>query len=96
MANKQFDLVLLKIGYKSYAMPKSAALHFMDLCAGSDVYEWDHHWQSNGGHEEHAKLLDSTQMPSVSLVGPVQFHQAVENYKQHVEAEKVKKAAKDA
>lgn len=95
MASKQFDLVLLSIGYKRYAMPKAAALHFMDLCAGSDIYEWDHHWKSEGS-EEHAKLLTAEQMPSLSLVGPVQFHQAVENYKQYIEAEKVKKAAKDA
>lgn len=95
MASKQFDLVLLSVGYKRYAVPKAAALHFMDLCAGADVYEWDNHWRSDGS-EEHAKLVSTEHMPTVSLLGPVQFHQAVENYKQYIEAEKAKKAAKDA
>lgn len=90
MANKQFDLVLLRIGYRQYAVPKAAALQFMDLCAGNDVYEWDTHWKNGGGNEEHAKLLNSESMPMVSLLGPVQFHQALENYKAY-EAEKTAK-----
>ena len=96
MANKQqFDLVLLSVGYKRYAVPKAAALYFMDLCAGSDIYEWDNHW-TGGDSEEHAKLVEHSQMPTVALLGPVQFHQALENRKQFVEAEKVRKAAKAA
>jgi len=96
MANKPtFDLVLLRIGYKQYAVPKAAALQFMDLCAGSDVYEWDMHWSSGGGNEEHAWLLDTNSMPTVSLLGPVQFHQAVENRKMFVEAQAAKKAKND-
>jgi len=85
MANKQFDMVLLKVGYKQYVVPKAAALHFMDLCAGNDIYEWDLHWKGSGGNEEHAKLLISDSMPTVSLLGPTQFHQALENYKAYAE-----------
>jgi hypothetical protein len=97
MASKPtFDLVVLRIGYKEYAVPKAAALQFMDLCAGSDVYEWGQHWKGNGeGSEEHAWLLESTAMPSVTLLGPVQFHQAVENRKMFIEAQAAKKAKND-
>jgi len=92
MASKQFDMVLLRVGYRQYAMPKAAALHFMDLCAGNDVYEWDTHWKNGGGNEEHAKLLTSESMPMVSLLGPTQFHQALENYKTYTEEKEKAKA----
>ena len=96
MASKPtFDLVLLRIGYKQYAVPKAAALHFMDLCAGSDVYGWDQHWKGISGTEDHAWLLESTGMPSVALLGPVQFHQALENRKMHLEEQEAKKAKND-
>lgn len=87
--NKGFDLVLITIGYTKYAIPKSAALQFMDLCAGKDMYRVDSHW--NGSESEtHAWLLSTEEMPTISLLGPVQFHAAIEARKAHM-AEKAKK-----
>ena len=92
MATKQqFDYVLLTIGYYKYAIPKEAAFKFLDLCSGADMYQWDHTW--DGSEQVHeARPLTPSEMPTVSLLGPVQFHQALENYKARQERERNEKA----
>lgn len=78
MAKKEFDLVILTIGYEKFAVPKEAALHFLNLCVGSDIYKIENSWES-GGTIMHAILLEQDKMPSISVIGPAQFHQALAN-----------------
>lgn len=95
MATKQqFDYVLMSIGYYKYAIPKEAAFKFLEMCAGTDMYKWDDQWiNSERVHEAHPMSPD--EMPTVSLIGPVQFHQALENYKARQERERKEKAKND-
>ena len=96
MATKQqFDYVLISIGYYKYAIPKEAAFKFLDLCSGSDMYKWDTTWHENESVPE-ARLIPPDEMPTVSLLGPVQFHQALENYKARQERERQKKVKENA
>ena len=92
MAKQQFDLVILKIGYNEYVLPKAAAMQFMDMCVGADIYRWDSHWTSSQS-EQHAIPLEESQMPSIRLVGPAQFLQAVELRKAYEEEQRAKKKA---
>lgn len=96
MAKPSFDMIVLKFGYKRYVMPKAAAMQFMEACAGHDIYELDNHWSSGNDHEEHAWPLRVEEMPGVSLIGPAQFHQALENRKMYIERQRAEKAAKEA
>ena len=75
-AKKEFDYMVLSIGYEKFAVPKAAALQFLELCAGSDIYKLEHQWDG-GASEYHALMLTHDKMPSVSVIGPAQFHQAL-------------------
>lgn len=88
---KEFDYVLISLGYYKYALPKEAAFKFLDLCAGADLYKWDTTWSGSESIPE-ARLASADEMPTVSLIGPVQFHQALENYKARQERERKEKA----
>jgi hypothetical protein len=92
MAKKEFDLVLLTIGYEKFAVPKAAALQFLDLCVGNDVYKMESQWHG-GEHTLHAILLEQERMPSISVIGPVQFHQALANHEAYVAQKAAEKKA---
>lgn len=94
MAKQQFDLVILSIGYNEYVLPKAAALHFMDLCVGADIYQWENQW-TGAGSEYHAIPLSNERMPRIRLISPTQFLEAVELRKMYDEAERAKKQAKE-
>ena len=95
-AKKDFDLVALKLGYNEYAVPKAAALHFMELFHGGDMYRLDTTWEENTSVPV-ARLVDMDAMPTLRLLGPVQFHQALENARMLDEKKRQKeKAAKEA
>ena len=93
-AKKDFDLVALNLGYNEYAVPKAAALHFMELFHGGDMYRLDTTWEGNISVPV-ARLVDMDAMPTLRLLGPVQFHQALENARMLDEKKRRKeKAAK--
>jgi hypothetical protein len=91
---KEFDYVLMSIGYYKYAIPKEAAFRFLDMCVGTDMYKWDDNW-TEGERVHEARLMPPDEMPTVTLLGPVQFHQALENYKARQERERKEKAKND-
>lgn len=94
MAKATFDLVILRIGHQDFVVPKGAAFQLMEAFSGSDIYTWDTHWESGqSGTVYHASLLETARMPSVTILGPVQFHQAVEARREHEEKQTRKKAA---
>lgn len=86
MASKAnaFDMVMLKIGYTEYVMPREAALAFINACAGADIYKHETLWIGND-RRPLAKLLEPNDMPSLQLIGPVQFHQGLENHRMEQE-----------
>lgn len=88
---KQFDMVVIRIGYNEFVMPKAAALQFFELCIGADIYKYDSHWNGNET-EFHAWPMPQDQMPAIRLIGPAQFMQAIELRKAYEEEQKRKKA----
>jgi hypothetical protein len=94
MAKQQFDLVILSIGYNEYVLSKAAAVHFMDLCVGADIYRWDGYWDGKE-HQHHAIPLENGMMPRIRLISSTQFLEAVELRKMYDEAERAKKQAKE-
>lgn len=96
MSKQSFDLVVLHMGYKKYAIPKAAAMQFMELCSDHDIYELDRHWNSGNDSEDHAWLLSVDEMPKIATIGPAQFHQALENRKVFIEQQRREKAAREA
>jgi hypothetical protein len=82
-----FDLIVVSIGYRKLVVPKKVAMAFFDLCAGADVYVLDSHWNdATKTAELHVRLATTEEVPTLSTIGPVQFHQAVENYEMHKES----------
>ena len=92
---KQFDMVVINIGYTNYVMSKAAALQFFELCVGADIYKYDSHWNGNET-EYHAWPLPQDQTPSIRIIGPAQFMQAVELKKAYDEQQKQQKQKKVA
>ena len=95
MAIKEtFDLVIIQIGYNNrFAMPRAAAMKFIEACACNDVYKLSTHWVSGGSNELHAELVDQDSMPALQLIGPAQFHQALEAKRAYDEEQRAKKNA---
>jgi hypothetical protein len=95
MSTKQpFDLVIIQIGYNHrFAMPRAAAMKFIEACACHDVYKLSTHWVSGSSNELHAELVDPDSMPTLQLVGPAQFHQALEAKRLYDAEQKAKDAA---
>jgi len=95
MAIKEpFDLVIIQMGYNHrFAMPRAAAMKFIEACACHDVYKLSTHWVSGGSNELHAELVDQDNMPTLQLIGPVQFHQALEAKRAYEAEQKAKDAA---
>ena len=86
-----FDMLILRIGYQEYVMPREAVLAFIDACSGADVYVYNSRWE-DGSNQPYVSLLDVDSMPTIKLIGPVQFHQGLENHRMEQE----KKSAKPA
>lgn len=93
MAAKQtFDYVLLRIGYHEYVMPKQAALTLLDACMGADIYKHDSSWDALQSRNISLIMpINPSEMPTVSLIGPVQFHEGLENYRAQQEAKRKEK-----
>ena len=89
----EFDLVLLTIGYNTYAMPKAAALQFLDASSSGEIYRWDSAWVSEANRSEfHAWPIGEEEMPSLRLLNPAKFHQALELKRKFEEDKKAKNA----
>lgn len=86
-----FDMLVLRIGYNEYIMPREAALAFIDACSGADIYKHSSRWE-NGANHSFVSLVDIDEMPSVRLIGPVQFHQGLENHRMEQEKKNAKPA----
>ena len=97
MATKPtFDYVLLRLGYHEFVMPKQAALTLLDACIGADIYKHDASWDSAQGRNISMIMpINPGEMPSISLIGPVQFHEGLENYKAQQEAKRKEKKQKE-
>lgn len=95
MAIKEtFDLVVIQIGYNHrFAMPRAAAMKFIEACACNDVYKLSTHWSNGNSNELHAELVDQDSMPTLQLIGPAQFHQALEAKRAYDEEQRAKKNA---
>ena len=96
--SKDFDLVLVKLGYRTYTIPKAAALKLFDAFIGQDIYAVDDHWESTqnggkGGTATYAKLVEQGGMPTLTTIGPVSFHIALENQRRKEEEEATKNAS---
>jgi len=79
----EFDLVLLSgLGHRDYAVPKDAAMAI--FWVGGDV-----------GSVQIAKLISSDNNPTIKTLGPVQFHQALENQRVREEEKEAKRKAKE-
>lgn len=91
----EFDLVILSgLGHRDFAVPKDAAMAIFNLFAGHDVYEINNEWVGGGvGSIQIAKLISSDQNPTIRTLGPVQFHQALENHRMREEEKEAKRKA---
>ena len=91
----EFDLVILSgLGHRDFAVPKDAAMSIFNLFSGHDVYEISHTWTGNET-QMLARLVDSDKNPMIRTLGPVQFHQALENQRMKDEEEEAKKKARE-
>ena len=89
----QFDMMILNLGYQTLVVPKAAALQFMELCSGSDVYKYDTSWNSTTSSAEvFIRLLGDGEDIRLQHIGPVQFHQGLENWKMQQEEKRAKEA----
>lgn len=86
-----FDMLILRIGYGEYVMPRAAVLAFIDACAGADTYKHQSRYE-NGREVSYISLLDVDSMPSIKLIGPVQFHEGLENSRMEQEKKNAKPA----
>lgn len=86
-----FDMLILRIGYQEFIMPREAVLAFINACSGADIYVSNSRWE-NGANHPYISLLDPDNMPSVRLIGPVQFHQGLENQRMEQEKKNAKPA----
>lgn len=84
-----FDMVILRLGYTDYIMPREAALAFLNACSGSDIYKHETRW-SESKNLSYIQMLSADEMPSVKVIGPVQFHQGLENYRMEQEKKNAK------
>lgn len=93
----EFDLVLLSgLGHRDFAVPKDAAMAIFNLFAGHDVYEVSSEWVGGDvGSMQIAKLIGPDQNPTIRTLGPVQFHQALENHRMREEEKEAKRKAKE-
>lgn len=92
----EFDLVMLTIGHRQYAVPRDGAMAIFTLFAGQDVYEVNNTWiNSEAGTVYLAKLLPPDQNPTIGTLGPVQFHQMLENQRVKEEEEAARKKARE-
>lgn len=76
MTKKQFDLVAVRIGGYTYAVPKDVAMKLFDAFSGHDIYSLEERWES-GGSKHYAYLLEASSMPSISVLNPATFHAAL-------------------
>ena len=89
-----FDLVIIQMGYNHrFAMPRAAAMKFIEACACNDVYKLSTHWGNGNSNELHAELVNPDSMPTLQLIGPAQFHQALEAKRAYDEEQRAKKNA---
>ena len=96
MAKQGFDYVLLRLGYHEFVIPKQAALTLLDSCVGADIYKHDSSWDAVQGRNISLIMpINPGEMPSISLIGPVQFHEGLENYKAQQEAKRREKQEKE-
>jgi hypothetical protein len=91
----EFDLVMLTIGHRQYAVPKDGAMAIFSLFTGQDVYEVNNTWSGDTGTMYLAKLMTPDQNPTIGALGPVQFHQMLENQRMKEEEEAAKKKARE-
>lgn len=95
-AKPQFDMMILNLGYQSFVVPKAAALQFMELCSGSDAYKYDTSWSTTTNTSEvFIRPLNDDEGIRLQHIGPVQFHQGLENWKMQQEEKRTKEAAKN-
>ena len=96
MATKkpEFDLVQLNFGWRKFAVPADAAMEVFKLFSGFDVYEIEDKWTGDG-NKHMVKLLDIAALPTISTLGPVQFHQMLEAGRIDEEEKEAKRKAKD-
>lgn len=85
-----FDLMLIKFGYNTWAMPKAPAMALFEALQGCDIYRVENKW-IDSGYIDLARLVTTDEMPSLALIGPVAFHQALENHRMAEEAKEAKK-----
>jgi hypothetical protein len=96
-AKPQFDMMILNFGYQAFVVPKAAALQFMELCSGSDVYKYDTSWSpTTNSREVFIRPLDDGEDIRLQHIGPVQFHQGLENWKMQQEEKRAKAAKTEA
>lgn len=93
----EFDLVILSgLGHRDYAVPKDAAMAIFNLFTGHDVYELNNEWVGGDvGSVQTAKLIGYDQNPTIKTLGPVQFHQMLENQRVREEEKEAKRKAKE-
>lgn len=93
----EFDLVLLSgLGHRDFAVPKDAAMAIFNLFSGHDIYEVSSDWVGGDvGSVQIAKLISHDQNPTIRTLGPVQFHQALENHRVREEEKEAKKKARE-
>lgn len=84
-----FDMLILRIGYNEYIMPREAVAAFVNGCAGADIYKITTRWE-DGSNQPYVSLLDSDDMPIIRLLGPMQFHQGLENHRMEQEKKNAK------
>ena len=75
---EKFDMTQITIGHVTWVMPSKAADALFSAFRNEDIYVISSRWES-GGTTYYAKLANVDDMPKMQIIGPVQFHSALEN-----------------
>lgn len=84
-----FDMLMLRVGYQEFIMPREAVLAFINACSGADIYVYNSRWE-DGSNQPYISLIEADSMPTVKLIGPMQFHQGLENHRMEQEKKNAK------
>jgi hypothetical protein len=83
---KEFDLMMLEIGYHKFMVPKKFALQLFQAASEGGFYRHDASWEG-GKTTEYAKPMTQDEMPVIRMINPVIFHIWLENQRMKEEKE---------
>lgn len=90
------DQVILDFDGSRYVMPAKAGMAVFAALSGADIFRLSTRWeQVNERHEDVMYITPATpeELPSLRIMGPVQFHVGIENQRAKEEQERKKNAS---